>query len=173
MILTTEQVIDYFHAFTRLDGYPRSVEIRGNPQIIIESYDLSPKVKWRCITNRHLLRPIKEAYATEKDKGDKTVREFILGLDQKMDPEEKGHLVAQKEKEVNDGLMTMLKMPNDIPGLLKLPGVGIRIRQKDPGLIAILDLLMTHFLEGEPDYGQPKQDAKKADSADRPTDTPE
>lgn len=160
MKLTTEQALDYFQGFTRLDGYPRAVVTPSGPQIILESYDLSPKVKWRAAMNRNFLRTVKDAFEEQRKAEQKKFDDLKASLDPKLEQAERDAILEKATHESNVRLADLGKQENDIPGLLKLPGEGIRIRARDPGIIAILDLLMKDFIEGEPDYGQTRSAAE-------------
>lgn len=156
MELTTEKALDYFAGFTRLDGYPRAVLTQQGQQIIIESYDLSPKVKWFASINRNILRGVKDRFEEERKKEQDLFDALKAGLDPKLEEKEVSQILEKAQFESNQRLAKFGKLPNDVPGLKKLPGEGIRIRARDPGLIGLLDLLMKDFIEGEPDYGQTK-----------------
>lgn len=162
MKLTTTKILEYYEAFTRIDGYARMVEVNGRQQIVIESFDLSPKVKWLCVVNKTLLRPYKEAAETmqkaEQDKFNATLKE----IDPAMDKDEAQKILKVAENECNARLAAIIANETDINGLVKLPGVGIRIRGRDPGIIGILTSIAQDFVEGTPDYGQKPEAQSRA-----------
>lgn len=164
MKLTTEKVLDYHQAFHRLDGYPRAVVTQQGPQVVMDSFDLSPKVKWRCVVNREMLQPIKDAFEAARKTEKQKIDALAAGLDPKMDEKERAALINKQEHDSNVLLDKLGQQENEVTGLLRLPGEGIRIRARDPGIIAILALIRKDFIDGEPDYGQekPKGEVKDA-----------
>lgn len=164
MKLTTEKALDYHQAFVRLDGYPRAVVTAQGPQVILDSYDLSPKVKWRCVVNREILQGVKDAFETLRKKGQKEYDDLKASLDPKMEEKERDAILEKKMHETNVALAELGQQENEVAGLARLPGEGIRIRARDPGLIGLLALIRKDFIEGEPDYGQekPKGEVKDA-----------
>lgn len=160
--ITTRRALDYFEAFTRLDGYQRTIEVNGRPQVIVEAYDLSPKFKWNCAKNKNLLRPIKEAFEAEREAAGARIRAIKVAFSPGNDADKTAIEIAyaqhslkvdQAEAAEDAKLAELGRQENTIDGLLKLPADGIKIRSRDPGLIAILDLLMDQFIEGEPHFG--------------------
>lgn len=167
MKLTTEKVLEYYEAFSRLDGYARDVEVNGRHSVVIESYQLSPKVKWHAALNKIALRPIKEAAEAQRKQEQAALDQLIAGLDPKMEPAEMAKTIKDAETASNARLAAIMKNETDIPGLMKLPGVGVRIRARDPGIINILTSISQDFLDGAPDFGQDRAaDPAKAGDAD-------
>jgi hypothetical protein len=162
LVITTRRALDYFEAFNRLDGYQRSIEVNGRKQVVMEAYDLSAKFVWNCAKNKNLLRPIKEAFEAEREAASARIRAIKVAFAPPSDADKDAIEVAyaqhvikvdQAEAAEDAKLAALGKQENTLDGLLKLPAAGIKIRSRDPGLIAILDLLMNDFIEGEPNFG--------------------
>lgn len=164
MKLTTAQALDFYQAFVRLDGYPRAVMTNQGPQIIVDSYDLSPKVKWRIVCNREFLLAIKNAFETARTAGQKKFDDFKASLDPKMDEKEREIVLDGQKHVVDSELAALGEQENDVGGLLKLPGEGIRLRARDPNIMGILALIRKDFIDGEVDYGQEKKVAEVKDA---------
>lgn len=162
LLITTDKILDLFQAFNRLDGYERAVDTHQGTRVIVESYDLSPAVKMFAATNRRILRGFKEAFEEKRQEGTKRVLDFRDGLDPKLEAKDFTQAVATFKRTEDAALSALGAHVNEVDGLMKLPGGGIRIRARDPGIIALLDILTADFIEGEPDYGQPKTPAKPA-----------
>lgn len=165
MKLTLEKALDYYQAFVRLDGYARAVVTAQGTQVVVDSYDLSPTVKWRCIVNRELLGAIKAKFNDEQKKEQKSYDDFEASLDPKVEDKERDIMLKGFKHACDSRLATMALVEHEIAGLVKLPGEGIRIRARDPHIIGILALLKNDFLDGEPDYGQEKKPAKEKEAA--------
>lgn len=163
MKIKTAHVLDLVEAFTRLDGYARAVEVNGRSQLVFESYNLSPKVKMFAAINKGILRTIKEAFEENRKTEQKKFDDFVDLLDPKMDPQEATAQMGKKQRECNAVTAALGEVVVEVSGLRKLPGIGIRIRARDPGIIGLLDILMADFIDGEPDYEQGLPAAKKDD----------
>lgn len=160
--MTIEKALDYLQGFIRLDGYARAVVTAQGPQIVVDSYDLSPKVKWRCTVNRELLQAVKTKFDVERKKHQAKYDALDVSLDPKLEDKERALELAKCKHDSDLELAELGAEEIEVPGLLRLPGEGIRIRARDPGIMGILALLRADFIDGEPDYGQDKP--KKADA---------
>ncbi len=164
MNITTEKALDYHQAFVRLDGYARAVVTQQGPQIVVDSYDLSPKVKWRCIINREILQKVKDGFEKKRTANQKAYNDLKAGLDPKMDEKDREATLDAFQHKLNVELAELGQQDNEIVGLMKLPGDGIRIRARDPNIMGILALIRSDFIEGEADYGQKKEPGEVKDA---------